>query len=126
MKKKNNNGFTLIEVLLALVITVMAVTIVAQGFTQGARAGVVAQKITKAALIAEQLMTDVELGELAYNRSDEGEWSDDPLYRWELETDQSEIVDVYQVTIKVLWDDRNREETFTLVRLFYKPEESGE
>ena len=40
----NRRGFTLVEVLVALVVTVAALTILAQGFTTGARASHVSRE----------------------------------------------------------------------------------
>ncbi len=65
----NRRGFTLVEVLVALVVTVAALTILAQGFTTGARASTVSQNETRATLLAHQVLTDLELGELSIDQS---------------------------------------------------------
>ena len=53
---KRKAGFTLIEVLVALVVAVAAMSLLAQGFTTGARASTTAQHATRAALLAQRSM----------------------------------------------------------------------
>ena len=59
-------GFTLIEVLVALVVAVAAMALLSQGFTTGARASTTAQFATRAALLAQRVVTDFETGVLPW------------------------------------------------------------
>jgi len=55
---KTRAGFTLIEVLVALVVAVAAMTLLSQGFSTGARASTSAQYATRAAILAQRVITD--------------------------------------------------------------------
>jgi prepilin-type N-terminal cleavage/methylation domain-containing protein len=55
-------GFTLIEVLVALVVVTAGLTIIAQGFLTGGRASVASQNESVAAMLAESKMAEVEAG----------------------------------------------------------------
>ena len=123
--KRKNNGFTLIEVLLALVITSMAVSIVSQGFRQGGYASLVSEHRTRAAWLAQMTLTDVETGEIAVNRGAQTtEYENDPEYSYTVDSDTSDVEGLYEVTVTVTWTERGRDQSFILTRLLFRPEES--
>lgn len=110
------------EVIFALVVTVMAVTIVSQGFSEGSRASVISQNRTRAAWLAGQKMTDVESEELAHNRGSEGTFAPDfPDHRWTMTSDSGGKTGLYKITIAVTWKERNEERSYELTRLLYRP-----
>lgn len=117
MKKKSAaGGFTLVEVLVALVVTVAGLLILAQGFTTGARASHVSQNATRAALLAQQVITDFETGALPLNRSHSGEFPDDPDFKFQTRSEPDATgLTLLRVTIK--WDERRQERTYVLTRL---------
>ena len=123
LKMRNNNGFTLIEVILALVITAMGVTIVAQGFDVGGRASVSAQYRTKAVWLAEMKMTEIEIGEIAVNIGDQGTFDDNPLFQYTIESDTTDHTNLYEVNVTIIWEERNAEHSYTLTRLYYQAQE---
>ncbi|MHC4606102.1 MAG: prepilin-type N-terminal cleavage/methylation domain-containing protein [Planctomycetota bacterium] len=115
-------GFTLVEVLLSLVVTVVAVVMIAQGFTLGGSASVSSQKLTRAVWLAQMKMVELETGETAVNMGDEGDFSPDhPEFKYSIESDFSEEISMYEVRITVSWEERSEEQTFTLTRLLYRP-----
>ncbi len=113
---RRSAGFTLIEVLVALVVTVAAVTLMAQGFTTGARASTVSQNGTRAALLAQQVLTDFETGELSLTQSQSLSFEDDEDFTCET-VSESYATGVTQLTIRIKWDERGQERTYELIRL---------
>lgn len=121
-------GFTLIEVLVAMVVTVAAVAILAQGFSTGARASVLAEKDMRAALLAQRVITDYELAVLDLSTNQAGTFDDEPDFTYET---TSEIptpsgttttgIDYTQgltlLTVNIKWDDRGKPRTYTVTRL---------
>ena len=109
-------GFTLVEVLVALVVTVAALTILAQGFTAGARASTVSQNATRAALLARQVLTDLELGELSIDQSHSDVFLDDLDFRYEVMSEPGDP-GIVILTIRVVWMEGRIERDYVLVRM---------
>lgn len=124
MRKLNSRGFTLIEVLVALVVMVSAIAILAQGFTTGGTASVTSQNRTKAVWLAEQKMADLEAGILALNVGQSGTFEDASNtlaspgtdWKWAV-TSASSTIGLYQITVTITWKERGQDRTYSLVRL---------
>lgn len=114
--RRRGGGFTLVEVIVALVVAVAAMTIVSQGFTSGAQASTSARFSTRAALLARRVITDLETGERAPGQSASGSFEDEPDFRWELRSDQAEQ-GLYRMELTIRWDERGHERVYTVVRL---------
>lgn len=110
-------GFTLVEVLVALVVAVAAMTLLAQGFMTGARASTSSQSATRAALVAQRALTDFETGQLSMSSSQNGTFSDEPDFSFETKSDTGEVAGLTKLTITVKWKERNQDRTFVLTRL---------
>jgi prepilin-type N-terminal cleavage/methylation domain-containing protein len=109
-------GFTLVEVLVAMVVAVAAFSIVAQGFTTGGHATAAARATTTAAVLAQRVMTDLEAGVLAADQSSSGTFDDEPDFRWSVSSAADEP-GLRLLTVTVSWKDLNEERAFTLTRL---------
>jgi prepilin-type N-terminal cleavage/methylation domain-containing protein len=109
-------GFTLVEVLVALVVAVAAMSLLSQGFSTGARASSASQHATRAALLGQRVITDLEIGELSLNQGHSGTFDDDPDFAYETTSETSEP-GLTRVTVTVTWDERNQERKYLLVRL---------
>lgn len=125
---KRSEGFTLIEVLVAMVVTVAAVAILAQGFSTGARASLVSEKTMRAALLAQRVITDFELGVLDLSSNQGGSFDDEPDFSYEARSDVpvpsgttsdgiNYTTGLTQLTVDIKWDDRGRERTYSVTRL---------
>jgi prepilin-type N-terminal cleavage/methylation domain-containing protein len=117
-------GFTLIEVLVALVVAVAAMALLSQGFTTGARASTTAQYATRAALLAQRVVTDFETGVLSLTSNQNGTFDDEPDFSYETSSDPVNITGlpqsltgITQLTIRIKWQERNQDRTYELVRL---------
>ena len=111
------DGFTLVEVLVALVVAVAALTLLSQGFMTGARASTSSQFSTRAALLAQRVMTDFETGQLSLSSSQNGQFDDEPDFSFESKSDTGEVTGLVKLTITVKWQERNQDRTFVLTRL---------
>ncbi len=110
-------GFTLIEVLVALVVVVAALTMISQGFMTGARASTGSQFVTRAALLSQRVMTDFETGQLPLTSNQSGKFDDEPDFSWESNSVTGSITGLTQLTITIKWQERNQDRSFELVRL---------
>ncbi|HVE39291.1 MAG TPA: prepilin-type N-terminal cleavage/methylation domain-containing protein [Planctomycetota bacterium] len=110
-------GFTLIEVLVALVVAVAAMALLSQGFTTGARASTTAQFATRAAMLAQRVLTDFETGQLALTSNQSGGFEDEPDFTYETTAATGSITGLTQLTIRIKWQERNQDRSYELVRL---------
>jgi len=109
-------GFTLVEVLVAMVVAVAALGVIAQGLTTGARASTISQNATRAAMLAERVMTDLETAEIALDSSEGKAFSDEPDFAYETRSEPDEA-GLSFVTVTIKWREREQDRTFVLTRL---------
>jgi prepilin-type N-terminal cleavage/methylation domain-containing protein len=110
-------GFTLVEVLVALVVAVAALTLLSQGFMTGARASTMSQSSTRAAMLAQRVLTDFETGQLSLSSSQTGTFDDEPDVAFESKSDTGEVTGLVKLTITIKWQERNKDQTYVLTRL---------
>ena len=113
---KREAGFTLIEVLVALVVAVAALGLIAQGLTTGARASTISQYSTRAAMLAQRIMTGLETAELALDSSQGKTFDDEPDFAYETASEPDET-GLSFVTVTIKWKEREQDRTFVLTRL---------
>jgi prepilin-type N-terminal cleavage/methylation domain-containing protein len=109
-------GFTLVEVIVALVVAVAAMTLVAQGYTAGARASVGAQSATRAALVAQRVITSYESGERTPGGADSGRFEDESDFPWEARSETREQ-NLVELIVAVTWREREQDRRFEVRRL---------
>ena len=110
-------GFTLVEVLVAMVVTVAALTVLAQGFATGGQASVSSQKSTRATILAGDILADIETGELAADASASGKFDEEPDFSWTLKSDDDEP-GLRLLTVTVSWTERAEKRDYVLTRLY--------
>lgn len=113
---RREGGFTLVEVLVAMVVTVAALTILAQGFAEGGRASAASQKATRAAILAGEILAELETGELAADASASGKFDEEPDYSWVVKSDEDEP-GLRLLTVTVSWTERSEKREYVLSRL---------
>lgn len=114
---KRLQGFTLIEVLVALVVAVAAMTLLAQGFSTGARASTTAQYATRAAILGQRVITDFETGALTLDTNQSGSFDDEPDFSYETISETTDLTGLNKLTVRVKWKERNQDREYALVRL---------
>jgi hypothetical protein len=124
------------EVMISVVVVGVAITAICQGLASGTHLSGVSTRTTTAALLAEELVSQMETGAVDFLTEGDGDFAEDDVepnaavgvegYRWFTRVEDGGLDDLYEVTIIVYWADRFDEETtrsVQLVRYFYKPEE---
>lgn len=116
--RERAGGFTLIEVLVALVVTVAGLAIVAQGFTTASRASTISQNTTRAAILAQRVMTGLETGEISLGSGDSKTFDDEPDFAYEtLSVPDPDGTELEVVTVTIKWKEREQDRTYAVVRL---------
>lgn len=115
---RRDGGFTLIEVLVALVVTIAALSIIAQGLSTGARASVLSQKNTRAAMLAQQVLSGLETGEIPLGSGAAETFEEEPDFAYEtLSTPDPDNPGLNYVTVTIKWSEREQDRTYVLTRL---------
>ena len=112
---RRRHGFSLVEMVAALLIFSVGVVGVLEVFSVCLRAGVTTQNYTRAGLMAQGVMEEtLATGELVPGQEsgDFGELFPDATYQLEvLETD---LMDLYEVVVYVYWTERETEKSVEL------------
>lgn len=135
-------AFTLMEVLVTVVILGTAIVMLAQGLTGAIRANARVQRVSLAAVAADEVFQRMELGEIDFLSQSTGSFADfGPVeilteeeaawrsaYSWHAEVTDGDAENLYRVTLVIAWDDQGPESqrAWTFERLFYKADEAEE
>lgn len=112
-------GFSLLEVLLAMVVLAVAIVGIAQGFAVGLRATGIARGTTTALALARARLDEIDAGLRPTSVSDKGDFQDlgAPDATWTLtSTPSKEHPGLYELVLKVEWPDRGGTRDLTIVR----------
>ena len=130
-----NKGFTLIEVLVAVAILGVGLTVLIELFSGGLRLGRASEEYTKAVNCARIKMEEIAVKPTIKEGSEEGEF--DETFRWQVEVKKVEILPIenkpdfkppaqfFQVRINIIWKSGLREKS-THIESYrtIKPEEN--
>jgi len=116
--KRGQKGFTLLEVVVALAILGVGLTVIIELFSGGLRLGRTSEEYTKAVGYARMKLEEISLADKVEEGIQEGGF--DGNYRWRAEfkkvdllppreTDYRPPMELYQVRIDVLWKSGFRE-----------------
>jgi general secretion pathway protein I len=131
---KSERGFTLLEIMIALAILGIALTIILQQFSAGLRAGSVSREYTAALVHAREKLEEFCLAKELSEKEESGEFEDG--YSWrvvispyeeegEKEEDSTEflLLSMYTMTSTVSWEAGNKEKKVELVTVKIAPKE---
>ncbi len=133
---KRRGGFTLIEIVVALVILGTGLMVILELFAGGLRLGRVSEEYIKATQYARMKMGELGLRPIAIEEVDEGEF--DETYRWKVETKRVEVlpfeqetdfkppVELLHIKVEVTWKSGLKERSLTVESYRSIKMESGE
>lgn len=134
-RTSSDNGFTLIEVVVALAILGIALTMIIELFSGGLRVGRASMEYTKAVNFARMKMEEVMAKSALAEGNQEGE-SDDKIFRWQMGVEKVDLapidksvdykppVDLFKVKVDVFWKSGSKEKSTSVESLkVLKPEE---
>jgi general secretion pathway protein I len=104
---RGHDGFTLIEVLVAL--TIVAFAFVGLLGLHNRNLAMVAkdQDLTRATLLARQFITEMELIEQFPDvGTSRGDFANAPGFSWERDVQDTELPTVRRVDLRIIWDER--------------------
>lgn len=105
-----SRGFTLVEMLAAMLFVAIVIPVAARGLMLANRAGVVAERKRVAAELADYLLTEVMVTETWMDGDQEGDFGEErPRYRWVLEDESWDEDTMRVVSVEVLFDVQGTE-----------------
>jgi general secretion pathway protein I len=130
----HTRGFTLLEILVALVILSISIGVLMNIFSGGIKAARVTRNYNKAVFLAQGKMEELLLRKFNDEFTDSGVFEEDPDFRWDLEVleyemptdewqqpDESEAqipqVRTLEITLRVSWNTGERTQTYSLTTL---------
>jgi len=125
-------GFTLIEVVVAMAILAIGLTVIIELFSGGLRLGRTSVEYTKAVNYARMKMEEFSLKQTIEEGSEEGTFDD--TYRWQIDVKKVDVLptenspefkppaELFQVKVNILWKSGARErsthvESFRAIKL---------
>ena len=97
------NGFTLMEVMIAMAILAIALVAVFQLQSQSISMSTDSRFMTTAALLAQSKMVEVEAGSALVSHSEDGDFGPDyPQYTWHLEVGDTQLQQFKKIEVKVI------------------------
>lgn len=124
MGGKRFQGFTLIEVVVALTVLGVGLIVIIELFSGGLRLGRMAEEYTQAVSYARVKLEDIALGRQMKEGAEEGEF--DKNFRWQMEVKKVDIlaseergdialpVELYQIKLNVIWKSGAQERSATI------------
>jgi general secretion pathway protein I len=121
---KFESGFTLLEVVIALAILGIGLTVIIELFSGGLRLGRTSEEYTKAINYASVKMEEIMTQQNVEEGTDEGEFDD--TFRWQVGVNKVDVlpgekstefkppVELYQVKVDVLWKSGSKERSARL------------
>ena len=102
MTKNKTNGFTLIEVMIAMTILAGALVAIYQLQSQSISMSTDSRFMTTASLLAQSKMVEVEYGSSLTNHSEDGDFGPDyPQYTWRLEVGDTQLPQFKKIEVTV-------------------------
>ena len=119
MREVGKQGFTLIEVVVAMAILGIGLVVIIELFSGGLRLGRTSEEYTRAVEFSRLKMEELSVAETIVEGLTEGEFEGD--YRWQVEVRKVDLlpgidkssdfklpVEHYQILVKVLWNSGSR------------------
>ena len=116
MQISKKNGFTLLEVMIAMAILAITLVVVFQSQSQSISMAGRARFETTAALLAQSKIAEIEAADSENVVSDSGDFGDDfPDYTWQVDVTETEIELLKKIEVKVVNDKMTSNNSFRLV-----------
>lgn len=119
MKKPGNASFSLVEALMAMTILGIAVTGILTTFSTAIMMGKLSEDYSIASTMMEELHTYVRTNQLSPYEVNEGEFSNRPGFSWVVVYFYTDVTDLYQVDMEVLWKRGSRQRSLKHVTYHY-------
>ncbi len=116
-------GFTLLEVMVALLIIATSFVVLLHTRNQSVTAADYAKRTTVATLLASERMSAIEQEDFPDTGEESSNFGDDyPEYRWKTSVSDTAYENIREVKVEVMWDEGSSERSIGLVNYVRKKE----
>ena len=122
--KRRRSGMTLIEVLVAMAVFLLALAGIAQLIDFGTNSAVEAARTTTATRLCQSKMAEVEAGVVSMSEGGQGTFEEEPLWQWSVTLGAELAPYTYEVTVRV-WIEQGRPVEVTLAQIIFDPQYMG-
>ena len=127
--RARSRGFTLLEVMVALMILATSLVVLLANHSFSIRLSKVARDLTMASMIARDKMAEVEIAGYPPVGDTDGDFEDRyPGFKWVLSVVDSQFPDVREIHLTIIWGGGSPSETLELVNYlaaYQYPETQG-
>ncbi|MFC1676523.1 prepilin-type N-terminal cleavage/methylation domain-containing protein [Planctomycetota bacterium] len=113
-KNRSGTGFTMVEVIVALAILSTSLIAIFSALRTCSMAAYHSRMLTKAVLLAEELLTETKLnGNTAFEiRNGQRD-----LYHWQIQIAPTPVESLGSISVKVIWQEQQRPQEYQLLSL---------
>ena len=112
--RKDQRGFTLLEIVVALTVAAIALPALLQAFSRGAKAHSLIENKTTAFYLLRLRMSEIEMLSEMEAGSEEGEFGEDSRFTWASDIAETDTKGLYEITVTVNWEERGREKSIQM------------
>ena len=112
--RKDQRGFTLLEIVVALTIAAITLPVLLQTFSRGTKTHSLIENKTTAFYLLRLRMAEIEMLEELESGSEEGEFGTNSRFTWASEVNETDTEGLYEIIVTVIWEERGREKTIEL------------
>jgi prepilin-type N-terminal cleavage/methylation domain-containing protein len=125
-KGDSRSGFTLAEVLAAMLFLAILAPVIVQGLSLASRAGVTASREAVALQLADNRLTEIVADGSWVGGTPDGDFGGDwPGYRWSLDQAAASVGDLVELTLHVDFEVQGRSQRVSLSTLAVEEEEAS-
>ncbi len=121
MSRRRRPGITLIEVLLALTILLLALAAIGQLVDVGSDHGIQARFHVRGTRLAQAKLAECEAGVIPLSGGEGTFTDDDEAWSWSVDAQPDAATNLYRVTVTVSRDNRGKLFEITLAQMMYDP-----
>jgi prepilin-type N-terminal cleavage/methylation domain-containing protein len=118
-------GFSLLEVLLAMAIFLIALIGIGELLNISSQQAFEISLVNKAGQLLEDRMSAVVSGSVPITGQSETSFDQDPEWVWSMDSQADNTPNLYRVTVKVRWQGAGESDTWTLSRYVIDPAQIG-
>ncbi len=109
------SGFTLLELMVALVILALGIVGLMRAVSQGMAATAQIRDVTAATTLAQMKMEELASNVMDLPAESNGDFGDEaPEFSWRAVAEETDIEGLKKITVTVLWQRGNRQQSVTL------------
>jgi len=118
---KRPSGFTLLEVLVAMAVLAICLTVIMELFSGGLKSGYLSKEYIDAVYLAREKMEEILTNDQLEEHTAEGEGSG--VFRWQTEVHPVEEAEeaapqlpfrLFEIRVKVLWKEGERQKSYMI------------